>query len=435
MQRRTALKRIFCTNCIIFIKNIDKPDLFWYNVPENSRYGVITERKYSMKKTKFLSAVAALGMAFAVSASAASYVYDFEEAYEGDSLSYLDICIDAGWEEHNGSPSNSSFTVVSEDNGNKYVTCTGFVDYRSAIIEEEYVYSLDIRGSEHLCNEGLAGFFIRSSNPNNYSITHNGNPGTANWDMKFNFYESDWYKEAGGQDGNSGIGGSGIHIAPMANGVRLVVKRYVADGTTVANKDFTLAYPDGASWDNFANYKFRDNGETIEILVNNTTIATIELSNPGVTYEGDGNVNNDEYYGKAVIKDAAGAELGTIENTRICSSSSMLAIGVRTSPVDFDNVNIHTGEGVIESDKNGTLISEPEDTEDSSTNAPDADDETNASAGAATDAATNAQTNAADSDSTSGDEKGGISGGIIAIIAVAVVAVIGVAVVFLKKKK
>ncbi len=388
-----------------------------------------------MKKIKFLSAFAALGMAFAVSASAASYSYVFESAYEGDPFSYTDMCLEAGWEEHNGAPSSSSFIIVKED-GNKFVSCNGFVDYRSEIIEEEYVYSLDIRGTSDLCENGRAGFFIRSSNPNNYSITHDGNSQNLNWNMKFNFYESDWYAEAGGTDGNSGIGGSGIHIAPMANGVRLVVKKYVADGTTVANKEFTLAYPDGASWDAFANYKFRDNGETIEILVNDTTIATVELSNPGVTYEGDGNIGNDAYYGKAVVKDAAGAELGTIENTRICSSSSMLAIGVRASMVDFDNVNIHTGEGVIESDKNGTLVSTPTDTEAPVTDAPVADDETDASTEASADASTDAQTNAADSDSTSGDdEKGGVSGGIIAIIAVAVVAVIGAVVVFLKKKK
>lgn len=395
-----------------------------------------------MKKFKIFSAVVAIVMVFTMSVAAEvyTYSYDFNDDMAGDSVSYTDMGAD-GWNEGVGTA--DSMAVITEGNDGCYVAVGGFTELRGPIILEEYAFGIALKAGIGFNGEG--GVFVRSANPANYTVYHTAH-NSEGWDMTLNFFESDWYREAGGQTGESGVGGSGIAIAPMADGVRLTVKTYMTDGATIGNVSYMLAYPAGASADTFTKFDFFDDGSKIEILANGEAFATVELSDPGKTYETDkvSAETPDEYFGKAVIKDATGAELGTVENTRICSSSSMVALGTRATNLDFDDLYLYTGEGSIAEKKNeapaGDETDAPAATDAPATGAPATNaPATSAPAADATDdaAATGASTNPAETNASGDkdDSEGGLPTAAIIGIVVAVVAVIAVAVVVVMKKK
>ena len=383
-----------------------------------------------MKKFRIFSAIVAIVMAFSLSVSAAeAFVYDFDDYDPGDSVTFTDMGYD-GWNAGFGTP-DSTADIASDDDGN-YIAVTGFTELRGPIIMSEYAFGLAIRAGIGFNGEG--GVFVRASNPADYTILNTAHDNTA-WDMTLNFFESDWYRENGGQDGNSGIGGSGIYISPVSEGLRLIVKKQAEDGAHIANVPFVLPYPAGTNADTFTDIDFYDDGQMIEIYANGAVLATIELSEPGKVYETDKAETEtiNEYFGKAIVKDATGAELGTVENTRICSSSSMVAIGARATNLDFTDLSLYIGENAISESKEAEP-QQPADTNAPATNAPATNaPATGASTNApATNASTNASTNAGDN---TGSSEGGLPTGAIIGIVIAVIAVVAVVVVVIMKKK
>ena len=277
------------------------------------------------------------------------------------------------------------------------------------------------------------GIFVRGVMPEHY-VKNNNYSGGSDWPIQMNYYESDYYAVWGGTDGTQGLGGAGISVAADDEGLLVTIKAYTDDAMNISSKPTVIPYPDAVFYDQFFNLTFFDNGtDRIDIYLNNKPFALIELSEAGVVYDIDGNVAGDQYFGKAVLKDAYGTELKTVEKTRINSQSSQLAIATRevASEVFVDNIKLVTGEGAVQSIRGDEPV--PETKDPNATEKPAEDTNAPAESGAATDAATDAATGA---DTTEGGEgeKGGNTGLIIGIV-VAVVAVIAVVAVVLGKKK
>ncbi len=384
-----------------------------------------------MKKIKLLSAVLALVMAFAMSASAVDTLsYEFDNDFVGDPADFTSM--GTFWSQT--LPAVGTCHVV-EVEGGKALGLSGFCELKTTdVIMGEYVFGFDVKTTDASASADMAnhGIFLRSVMPEHF-MKNNNYKGDGDWPMHLYYYESDWYGEWGGQDGAQGLGGSGIYASLDDEGLVLTVKSFTQDAMNVSSKPTVIPYPDGVFYDEFFNLTFFDNGvDKIDIYINNQPFATFELSEPGVVYDIDANTAEDAYFGKAVLKDAYGTELATFQNTRISSKSSQLAFGTRGGEVVIDNIKVITGEGAVESAK-GDLPA-PETKDPNATEAPAEDTNAPAESGAATDAGTNAVTG---TDTTAGDktdDEGGNTGLIIGIV-VAVVAVIAVAVVVVMKKK
>lgn len=385
-----------------------------------------------MKKIKLLSAVIALVMAFSMSAAAIdTLTYDFNEDLPGDHANFTEM--GKFWVET--LPAVGTCHLVASDDGNA-LKFSGYSELKTLdVITGEYVFSLDVKVNDHAATTDMAnhGIFVRGVMPEHY-VKNNNYSGGSDWPIQMNYYESDYYAVWGGTDGTQGLGGAGISVAADDEGLLVTIKAYTDDAMNISSKPTVIPYPDDVFYDQFFNLTFFDNGtDRIDIYLNNKPFALIELSEAGVVYDIDGNVAGDQYFGKAVLKDAYGTELKTVEKTRINSQSSQLAIATRevASEVFVDNIKLVTGEGAVQSIRGDEPV--PETKDPNATEKPAEDTNAPAESGAATDAATDAATGA---DTTEGgeDEKGGNTGLIIGIV-VAVVAVIAVVAVVLGKKK
>lgn len=246
----------------------------------------------------------------------------FEEDDVGtDAANTLDFAID--WINEKGN--DAATAVVMEENEGKYLHIEGFYEiYSYDLFDEGYTFSVDARTGDG----ALVGFFVRSGR----------NPAE-----KFPFYEWDWYAEQEGKNGESGIGGSGISVHLMTDGVRVNIKNYQDDGSHVSNTyyDFTgiEGYQNPA--ENFNKITITDEGTRIVISINEKLLATVELLDIG-TYETDTEKPPVDfvYYKTAVLKNAAGEEVVKINNARVVAEEYMSAIGVRNGKLDIDNIVI-----------------------------------------------------------------------------------------------
>lgn len=220
---------------------------------------------------------------------------------------------------------DTATAVVMEGNGGKYLHIESFYEFYSYdLFDKGYTFSVDAKTE----NGALTGFFVRSGR----------NPAE-----KFPFYEWDWYAEKEGKNGTSGIGGSGISIHLMTDGVRVNIKNYQDDGSHVSNTfyDFTGIEGYRNPAENFNTITVADEGTHIVISINGKLLASIELSDVG-TYEVDKeNPPVDFVYCKtAIMKNAAGEELVKMNNARVLAEDYMAAIGVRGGKLDIDNITI-----------------------------------------------------------------------------------------------
>lgn len=386
-----------------------------------------------MKKIKLLSAVIALVMAFAMSASAIdTWSYDFDSDFPGDHANFTAMGTD--WSQT--LPAVGTCHVVALDNGNG-LELSGFSELKTTnVITGEYVLSFDLKTDDATATSPMSnhGIFIRSVIPEHFMKVNEKLGGAA---LHLFYYESDYYAEYEGTNGSQGLGGSGIYVSAGAEGLIVTVKCFTEDAMNVSSKHTVIPYPDGVYYDEFFNVTFFDNGAgRIDIYINDKPFALFELSEPGVVYDVDENTAADEYFNKAVLKDSYGTELASFEKTRISSASAQLAIATRGGKITLDNIELVTGEGAVESIRGAEPV--PETRDPNATEVPG--EQTNAPAdetGATTDAATNAATDAvtgADTTVDKADDEGGNTGLIIGIV-VAVVAVIAVVAVVLTKKK
>ncbi len=268
-------------------------------------------------------------------------LYDLEDESAGDFAE--ESAISDIFEIAKGTSESS--VRFAEENGNKFIQHTGFLDLRTLYdIESEYVFSADVRIKDYT----VPAFFIRGEMPGLFTPhnpTHSNMAGQE-IDAVFNYYEVDWYKENGGRQGATSVAGSGLGIYLRPKKLMLKVKKYVPDGLTVTSSDFSISYPEGFSLEKeFVNIKVEDNKEEIKIYLNNILAATIKLENPEVTYETDGTGNT--YYGKVTIFDSTGNEVGVVENSRLNSRGSQIAFTTRNQNVEYDNIYISYEEETV----------------------------------------------------------------------------------------
>ena len=261
-------------------------------------------------------------------ASAVDYTINFDEEVEGDSFENTALSEEFLLEA--GTP-DSGATIEEDEAGGNLMTLKGYTDIKSiTYFEKAYTFSVDF-----ISNADNTAVFVRGVEPSEYIQVEN--PKNQNVLQTFNYYEWDWYQENGGSTGSS-IGGSGIYIMPAANIIKIGLKLYQEDGLGVSTKVFDLPAPEGYQRGKKCTIKVEDTTTSVTISVNGTKLAVVELSEPDTKYSTDDPSYG--FYKKAAVKNAAGEELGAVENTRICSEYSQIAITTRNATFSIDNLSL-----------------------------------------------------------------------------------------------
>ena len=254
--------------------------------------------------------------------------------------------------EHAAGTSASTVQVVKGEKFN-YLRMKECSDLRTwNDVEGKYEFAADV----HMVDYGNSAIYIRGEMPGAYTPT---NPKNFNVKQVFNYFEWDWYAENGGHTyGGSSSAGSGIGIYPDQNRITIRIKRYAPDGLGVASASYSFPYsgkftPDADGW-----FKLRvvDDEKTVSIYMNDALMCTVKLENPGVVYEGDG--TGQQYYGKATLCDADGKEVLAVENTRLNSQGSQIALTTRFQTMEFANLYIAYTTQVAEGGKVESALTE-----------------------------------------------------------------------------
>ncbi len=231
--------------------------------------------------------------------------------------------------------SSSGGQVMTKEDGTRYVRLKGYTDLRTwNDVEGQYEFSTDL----HMVDYGNSAVYIRGEMPGAYAPE---NPKNFNVKQVFNYFEWDWYAENDGRKyGGSSTAGSGIGLYPEANAITVRIKRYAEDGLGVASASYKFPYGDKfkPAADGWFKLRVVDNGATVSIYFNDVLMCQILLEPPGVIYESDG--TGQEYYGKATLRDADGKDVLTVENTRINSAGSQIALTTRNQTMEFANLYI-----------------------------------------------------------------------------------------------
>ena len=271
-------------------------------------------------------------------------LYDLNDQTSGGYVTATNL---ADYFQYVGGTPQSSAQVIrgdgSEGADGNYVRMKGYSDLRTwSDIEGPYEISVNL----HMVEFGNCAVYIRGEMPGALAPI---NPKNFNTVQVFNYYEWDWYAENGGSTfGGSSTAGSGIGIYPTEKNLVVRIKRYAPDGLTVASASYTFSYPEGLDdpTDSWMNLRCVDDEETVTIYINDHLLCTVSLEEPGVTYESDG--TGQAYYGRAILYDAEGTEVLTVENTRLNSTGSQLALTTRNQVFEFDNVHISFDEYLAE---------------------------------------------------------------------------------------
>jgi hypothetical protein len=283
-----------------------------------------------MRKKLFLNLVLiALFIVIASSAETFEFKMDFEnEDADTDARSILDLT--DYFQVTLAGP--SPVAVVVEDGDNKYLSLQGYMEFFTYdLIKPPYTFSVDVQ----LVDTENIAFFVRSYEPiTKFNPAHGGGK-----DDRIGYFEADWYKENGGQNCDTSQGSSGIMVMPRADALRVAIKTYETDGINIGHRFYDFPYPEGIDISKFFNLKFVDDGEKVEIYLNNEKVSTITMSDPG-TYDEElvFEEENYTYFKTAIIHDAEGNEMLKVENSRLNPESSQLAIGIRNEAVNIDNL-------------------------------------------------------------------------------------------------
>lgn len=216
-------------------------------------------------------------------------------------------------------------TVIVEKNGNKYLKVTGYSEFYSYDpITVPYTFSLDIK----LDTVGDVNVFARAG---------------RNESAPFPFYEWDWYQEKGGKNGESSTGGPGLLVSLRKDSVRIRIKNMQTDAENemICSVYHDFPMPDTYKFNEFNNVKIVDDGSKIEIYVNDSLIATCEMSDKGRYEIDDEHPPVDfEYFRKAVLKDSEGNVVLDLDNARLVAENCHVAFGGRNHPFYVDNVTM-----------------------------------------------------------------------------------------------
>lgn len=242
--------------------------------------------------------------------------------------------------------------VLKGDKGN-YVRLKGYTDLRTwKDVEGQYEFSADL----HMVDYGNSAVYIRGEMPGAYAPE---NPKNFNVKQVFNYFEWDWYAENGGRvHGGSSTAGSGIGLYPDGNAITVRIKRYAEDGLGVASASYRFPYGDKfkPAADGWFKLRAVDDGETLSIYFNEVLMCSALLQNPGKVYESDG--TGQEYYGTVILRDADGNEVLTVEDTRVNSAGSQIALTTRSQTMEFANLYIAYKSQVAEGSRVETLLGE-----------------------------------------------------------------------------
>ena len=240
--------------------------------------------------------------------------------------------------------------VLKGDNGN-YVRLKGYTDLRTwKDVEGQYEFSADLR----MVDYGNSAVYLRGEMPGAYAPE---NPKNFNVKQVFNYFEWDWYAENGGRKyGGSSTAGSGIGLYPETNAITVRIKRYAEDGLGVASASYRFPYGDKfkPAADGWFKLRAVDDGETLSIYFNDVLMCSALLQNPGVVYESDG--TGQEYYGTVILRDADGKDVLTVENTRVNSAGSQIALTTRNQTMEFANLYVAYKSQVAEGSRVETLL-------------------------------------------------------------------------------
>ncbi len=247
--------------------------------------------------------------------------------------------------------STSNVQVRKGDRFN-YLRMTGVTDLRTwNDVEGSYEFAADVR----MVDYGNSAIYVRGEMPGAFTPV---NPANSGINQVFNYYEWDWYRENGGRDGASSSAGSGIGIYPEENRITIRIKRYATDGIGVTSSSYSFPYegkftPGADGW-----FKLRvvDDGQTVSIYMNDALMCSVKLEDPGVVYPTDG--TGQEYYGKATLYDASGKQVLAVENTRLNSQGSQIALTTRFQTMEFANLYIAYHTQVADGGKVDTLLGE-----------------------------------------------------------------------------
>ena len=284
--------------------------------------------------------VLCLVFCFALSYNAAALTVieeDFEAAYVGDDLASIDnmYC----YYEWNNATGDSACDIIRDHGGNALMISGASDLFTIDYIPSEYVFSLDIKPMK---DNGMVNIFVRGDMPGALTKI---NPKNAGINQGFPYYEWDWYRENGGGQGASGCGGSGVIISLNKSGLNIKIKKYVTDGLTITSSPFNVK-TGSVDIEAYNNVKITDTGKRIDVYLNGSPAAYIDLSDESVVYETDG--TNMEYYKTAAVHAANGELLGEVENTRLHYNGSQLAVAGRFEKFYIDNIKIAYGEHAIE---------------------------------------------------------------------------------------
>ncbi len=233
----------------------------------------------------------------------------------------------------------------------------------------------------------------------------------------FPYYETDGY--AGGQSACVG----GLVFNFQINSFSVNVKSFDASATAnygVKENMYTFNLPDGVIFNDgkvYTNFKIVDEVGEIQLYVEDALVGRIVLSGEKKGYAGDYfTAATGTYYETAVVYDAAGNELGTVQDTLVQANDAVVGWATRVANMIVDNV-------YLAAPKSDETVPETEaPTAEATSPAPDTDADTEAPTHAASEDVTDHATNAAtdgETDPAGGCQSAVAVGGIALVLAAA----------------
>jgi len=204
--------------------------------------------------------------------------------------------------------------TVTDQDGNRFLRNTAYfvAGLKHGALADNYTLSLDWRllSSETVGgpSERLGGIAVRSA------------------DRKLAHHD---------EDTNLLVGGSGIMLYPTENGVRIAIKQYLPEGDGYKVASQSVFFDDLALGNEFNTFTIEDNGDRINIFVNNLLLCYAELGDQG-SYPA-----SDYTYMRTVkLMDANGALLLNVTDALVTTDREIHLIARGWTCFDVDNIRI-----------------------------------------------------------------------------------------------
>lgn len=274
--------------------------------------------KKRLNRKKIILLCVALMMCISVCPLSVSAV-TFEEEQAGTKIAELSHLMDE-WYYYAGLGDDATTAEIADDGANgKVLFLNNFVHMSSEkTLDTPYTFETEFRTTEK--PTWFLGIFIRSG---------------IIKDPLFPNFEVDAYD---GANGSIGLGGSGMTIAIEEDGIYLRIKNYQDDSRRISTSICKLTY--NGVFDSTAYNKLimKDDGKTVTFTLNDQLIATVDMSNPG-TYDDGRDELPFKFFKTAVVKNAAGEMIMSIDNARLVAENYCAGIGVRgATPTYFKKI-------------------------------------------------------------------------------------------------